>query len=226
MGKARFIILVSNYEKHKEELEKGPYIKQMDLAISCSEIIRLEEHELFTRPVTWDLLQLWDMSPEALFKQAGEDSRKYLPPTIEPMSDVIKGYMVEEFLENAKVDLEKALERAEEEYVKLFGVPESQIPEIYVASNEIRVHGASAIFYDDILKEFAEKKECDLILLPSSIHEWLIIPEPEAVALEELESMVWDANRLVVHEEEVLSDHVYRYSRKKGKIEMLSKIEA
>ena len=62
-------------------------------------------------------------------------------------------------------------------------------------------------------------------LLPSSIHEWLIIPEDCTVSLEDMKSMVFDANRLVVHEEEVLSDGVYRYSRENDKIEFLGKIE-
>ena len=222
MGKARFMIMVENYEKNKEEIEKGPYIRQMDLAISCSQLIMMDTKEMFTCHVTWDLLRLWDMSPETLFKMAGEHSRKYLPPTVEPMSDVIKGCLVEHFLEDAKINLEIAMKKAEKEYLKIFGVPEEKIPEIYVVSNGVRIHGASVIFYADILKEFANKKECDLILLPSSIHEWLVIQETQACELKELKSMVYDANRLVVREEEVLSDNVYRYSRKSDKIEILN----
>ncbi len=225
MSKTRFVIMLENYEKNKDKIEKGPYVRQMDLAITCHQLILLESEEMCTCRVTWDLLELWDLSPEELFKVAGNDSREWLPPTIEPMEDVIIGFMAEDILNSRDLELEEALEEAENEYLSLFGVPKERIPEIYVVTNSLRIQGAAVIFYSDILKQFAEKKECDLILLPSSIHEWLIIPEDCSISMEDMKSMVYDANRLVVHEEEVLSDGVYRYSRKNDKIEFVGKIE-
>ena len=59
-------------------------------------------------------------------------------------------------------------------------------------------------------------------MLPSSIHEWLILADTEAGELKDLESTVRDANRLVVREHEILSNNVYRYSLKNDKIEMWS----
>ena len=85
MAKARFMIMLENYENNKEALETGPYIRQLDLAMSCSQVGVLDTKEMFTCRVTWDMLRLWDMAPESLFEYAGEDSREYLPPTIEPM---------------------------------------------------------------------------------------------------------------------------------------------
>ena len=221
MAKARFMIMVEKYEKNKEEIEKGPYIRQMDLAISCSQVVILDTKEMFSCRVTWEMLQMWDLSPESLFGQAGKDSRQYLPPTIEPMEDVIKGYLVDEFLDASKNNLEEAMEEAEKEYLKLFGVAEGEAPRIYVVSNECRIQGASVIFYSDVLRKLSEKTDGDLVLLPSSIHEWLIVEADQAGPVEELKSMVYDANRLVVHECEFLSDSVYYYSRKNDVLKII-----
>ena len=198
--KNNFIVQVENYERHKEVLEEGPYIRQMDLALSCSLLVNLTPREMMTNRVTWNMLKQWDMSPEEL-----------LSPIVEPMSDVIKGFLMEEFLESAKDNMEQALDNAEKNYQKLFGDQADAVPEIYVISNELRIQGAAVIFYTDVLEHFAAEKNSDLILLPSSIHEWLVLTEASAGEIRELEAMIRDANRQVVLPEEILSDHVYKY---------------
>lgn len=216
-----FIVQVENYERHRDALEKGPYIRQMDLALSCRQLIRMTPREMRTKRVTWDMLRQWDISPEELFRQAGENSRRQLPPMVEIMSDVIKGFLMEEFLEAAKENMEQALKNAETEYQKLFGGQADKLPEIYIISNELRVQGASVIFYTDVLEHFAEEKKSDLILLPSSIHEWLVLTEASAGEIPGLEAMVRDANAKVVLPEEILSEHVYKYTMKTRKIEIV-----
>ena len=193
----------------------------MDLALTCSQLVVLDTKEMFTCRVTWEMLHMWDMSPERLFEHAGADSRECLPPTIEPMEDVIKGYLVDEFLDDSKDNLKEAMEKAEREYFKLFGVADGDVPQVYVVSNECRVQGAAVIFYTDVLKKLSDKTESDLILLPSSIHEWLVFDANQANSLAELKSMVYDANRLVVRECEILSDSVYYYSRKNDKLRIM-----
>ena len=80
----------------------------------------------------------------------------------------------------------------------------SEIP-LYVLSNHINTNGAITMLYEGILRDFAAVLEHDLIILPSSIHEVL-------------KEMVRHINRTEVEKEEVLSDNVYRYSRKTDKI--------
>ena len=180
----------------------------MDLAVSCGQLIHMTPREITAHRVTWDMLKQWDMSPEEMFRQAGENSRKELPSVVEPMSDVIKGYIMEEFLETAKVDMDKAMENAEKE--------------IYIISNELRIQGASVVFYTDVLEKFAAEKNSDLVLLPSSIHEWLVLTEASAGNISVLEAMVRDANRQVVLPEEVLSEHVYKYTRRSQMLEIVN----
>ncbi len=193
----------------------------MDLAVSCGQLIHMTPREITAHRVTWDMLKQWDMSPEEMFRQAGENSRKELPPVVEPMSDVIKGYIMEEFLETAKVDMDKAMENAEKEYQKLFNGHAEDMPEIYIISNELRIQGASVVFYTDVLEKFAAEKNSDLVLLPSSIHEWLVLTEASAGNISVLEAMVRDANRQVVLPEEVLSEHVYKYTRRSQMLEIV-----
>ena len=226
MRKTRFFIMLENYENHKEEIEKGPYVRQMDLAITCHQLVIVKEKEMYTCHVTWDLLHLWDLSPEKLFEQAGEDSRMFLPPVIEPLCDVIKRHMADNYVQYTRGCLADGLFRAEEDYSAIFGAMEDVLPRLYVVSNTYSIEGASVVYYTDVLREFAQRLGCDLVMLPSSIHEWLVLPAPEAGELKDLEAIVRDANQLVVRECEILSNNVYRYSLKNDKIEMWSENEA
>ena len=51
--------------------------------------------------------------------------------------------------------------------------PETPAP-FYVLSNRSGINGAACILYEDVLKNFADGVEKNLIILPSSIHEVLL----------------------------------------------------
>ena len=104
----------------------------------------------------------------------------------------------------------------EEAFDNLSSEPE-EIP-LYVLSNQRNLHGAAVILYDGVLREFAGNMRRDLIILPSSIHEVLLIPYEEGSDLSELKQMVMYVNSTEVSEEEILSDNVYYYNRKTNSI--------
>ena len=69
------------------------------------------------------------------------------------------------------------------------------------------------MLYDDVVKDFAEDLESDLIILPSSVHEILILKYDTDVNLDGFKNMVRCVNSEDVEAEDVLSDNVYIYSR-------------
>lgn len=76
---------------------------------------------------------------------------------------------------------------------------------------------ASAILNDDIRQEIAEKVG-DFYMLPSLIHETLIIPKDAGMEFKELEQMVREVNQTQVAPGERLSDHVYEYDAKEHEL--------
>ena len=91
---------------------------------------------------------------------------------------------------------------------------------MYVCSNSQKVNGAGVILYKDLLKQFAEKTGSDFYILPSSIHETLLVPVSDQMEVEALRSMVREVNATQVAPEEVLSDNVYIYRREDDKISL------
>lgn len=66
------------------------------------------------------------------------------------------------------------------------------------------------------LTEIGDKLGSDYMVLPSSLHESIILPVDGRISYQELADIVTDINRNVVSIVERLSDHVYLYERKEG----------
>lgn len=79
---------------------------------------------------------------------------------------------------------------------------------IYVLTNNTKIYGAGTILYRGMKDVLAERVGEEVIIIPSSIHEVLVLPtclgEKESIT-----SMIKDVNRTVVNPEEVLSDRPY-----------------
>lgn len=85
---------------------------------------------------------------------------------------------------------------------------------LYVVSNQSRYKGAAAVLNKDMLRELAEEIGVDgFIIIPSSIHEMLLMPyeEENEVDMEEFNEMVASVNCTEVAPEERLTDRAYLY---------------
>ena len=91
---------------------------------------------------------------------------------------------------------------------------------MYILSNSGKVNGATCILYDGLLSQIAERLKSDFILLPSSIHEVILVPVDQCEELCTFSSMVAEVNETQLTDEEILSDHAYYYERSKGVLAM------
>lgn len=93
--------------------------------------------------------------------------------------------------------------------------PDEEIPDcgMYIVSNERRTQGAAAIYNMELFKSFADLIDSDLVIIPSSIHELIVMKYDSSFSIYELNNMVKEANETQVLPEEQLSDHVYIFNR-------------
>lgn len=96
---------------------------------------------------------------------------------------------------------------------------ETELP-MYVLSNPKRLHGAVCMLYPQVLEGIAARRQGSLYILPSSVHEVILLTDMEAGKTEELRRMIREVNSTQVAPEEILSDSLYYYDfiNKKVKI--------
>lgn len=97
---------------------------------------------------------------------------------------------------------------------------ELDINEIYVCTNDSGMFGAAVMLLKDELNSIAERLGGKIYILPSSIHEVIIVPKIEAYDLKMLRETVKGVNETVVNESDFLSDSVYQYEAETGELEL------
>lgn len=103
-----------------------------------------------------------------------------------------------------------------ENFLKILKVESYEIPFAFkVITTNHHIFGASLLLYKDIWEKEAAELGSDLYLVPSSIHEVLVVPKDED-RREFLYQTLWDCNEKVVENNEILCDTIYQYSRKEN----------
>lgn len=91
---------------------------------------------------------------------------------------------------------------------------------MFVLTNESNLFGAACIIYPNLLQHYASEAQTDFYILPSSIHEIILVPTLENSDYQELSEMVQEVNDTQLQDDEILSTHAYYYSRKENEITM------
>lgn len=190
--RGRVIYRLVNYEKNKEILEDCPHIRLYDLAVTFRWVARIDDVGVSTSLITNKQVKEWGVSVNDLVLAARQNTPRLFPAQIIDMEEMLAGMVS-------------------------FILYPSTIP-MYILTNKQELNGASALLYGDILKDFANKKGADMYILPSSIHEVIMVPADRINDPTKLLSIVHDANTTVVSIGDVLSDSVYYYDRKKDQI--------
>ena len=177
-------------------------------------------------------LKKWEVSIQELKQNAMKNTPKRLKGSIVPMEDVICELMRRRMIWDIENSIEEQMEsriQITEDMVEpivreMFGkiYTESKGPKMYVAGNESKNYGAAVILYEDFLASFAKKIQSDFYILPSSVHEVILIPvENEESEISRLKDMVYEVNHTEVCAEEILSDSVYLFKNSNGMITKL-----
>lgn len=186
---------------NRELLQDIPSIPYLDLSIVFYLFLEKNEYGQMTALIHNDHLESWNTCLEELYRLASANTPEFLPADLKPMSDVMKSIAQEQLGSDYREDF----------IDELMSSPDAS--PLYVLTNSSGICGACALLYPDQLKNFADMLESDLVILPSSIHEVLLVPYDNHISFDELAHMVSHINRAEVPVEDRLSDQVYLYSR-------------
>ena len=189
----RVIYRLVNYEKNKEILEDCPHIRLYDLAVTFRWLAHSDEIGISTALITKQELKLWDISLHELLLAAEKNTRRLFPPRIMDLNSLLM-----------------QLGKDPNEFEVL--VP------MYVMTNEQQINGATVLLYDNVIREFASRLDTSLFILPSSIHEVILVPAYEFDDPSGLVELVKEANHSIVALGDILSDSVYYYDVEKDKM--------
>lgn len=185
-------VLIST-ERNKENLERWVSKELLDLSVIY--MIRLDEHkegEYASVKITNEIAKSYGVSVEELHKVA-LDNMKSDNYRLQDMREIIAGMMGEEF---DSLDLMPG-------------------PKMAVISCKTKMYGAAGVL-DEAFMESITSEDMQYFLIPSSVHEWIMLIDDGDTNPESLREMICEVNNTQVEPHEVLSDHPYLYSREHG----------
>lgn len=121
-------------------------------------------------------------------------------------------------MENIKKEEVKFMSM-KEIFAEMLGEEGIDIPQnegVYVLTNQSGQFGAAQIGNPEVLRAIEQGLDTPYYILPSSVHEVIILAERSELNPEALQAMVKSVNEDVVDVQEQLSNNVYRYSKEKG----------
>lgn len=193
--KGKFACKLIHRGKNEKLLNDIPYVPWMDLAIVVFVLLEVSPYGTATVLVRKEHLEIWGLTEAQLFDEAKKNTPILLPYQFCPMRKLLREICP------------YAVDEGEEEEESL-----------YVLSNKLRSFGAASMLYEGILEKVGQKLGENYYILPSSIHEVIVVPESKSPVKQNLEEMVREINETQVEEEEVLSDRVYYFSRKENRL--------
>lgn len=193
----RLFTKLRNTENSREVLVDVPYMSFGDLSLTCDVLIgnvhSEDKDERASFPVTNKMLFQLGMGFDELMRDAQENSQKMFPAAFVPLGAMMN---------------------------KLVGLNDSEAngynqTGLFVITTNVSSWGAAALFYPGQLQKIAETLRENYYVLPSSVHEFLILPESGLASIggtpDQLYEIVRSVNESVVEQEDFLSNSVYYY---------------
>lgn len=199
----KIVFKLIHTKKNSEILKEIPHIEMLDLSIVFYILFDINRQGTATMTINNEHLCSWRVTKEVLFEKACKNVKRLLPAELFTMRQAVEDIMSP--IPGKKKDLfqEKA---------------DSADDVMYVLSNSIRSFGAACIAYPDVLDMAGRILGEDYYVLPSSVHEVVLVPVSKGMEPEEMDAMVVEINDTQVAEEEILSDHVYIYERARKRL--------
>lgn len=191
--KDKIFVAICNADLNREELANAPHELKEDLALRYYIRYECSDNEVGTIRIRNEHLKLWNISPEELKKQAWKNMKCVLKPTLQTLKQIAMGSL-----------------RIPNEDMR------SYADEVYVLTSEKQTCGAAYLFDDFVMRSIATILDDDLLILPSSVDEVLLVrrnSDEGGISVSHLKEIVEEVNRSCVEPEEFLSDEVYLYEK-------------
>ncbi len=212
-------VRLCNRERNSEMLMDVPFIEFLDLAVIF--YIEMNDENIGDGHilVTNKYMKNWGISCKELMRAALDnlDNKKELKTL--SMSDFYEKYLKK-----------KIEDRCGGVAGGFAGIPTELIDDyMWILTNESANYGASAMICAEKLKEFTEMKDSNVFIIPSSVHELILIPDVFSnidsyewkMQVDDIKQMIFYVNRHELAPNDFLSDNLYYFDKEEQQVRIV-----
>lgn len=209
--KDKIVFQIVNTRENQDMIALCPHREFMDLTIVYRAITNVDDSGVSGFLITHDIADSEDLSEKLLYHLAKKNTKKIFPFRKERIEETMSRMMrkwgaEDEEIENSFSDIDE--------------VPDSA--RVYVISNEYEFFGANALLYKEVIGEVAKNIGTDCYVLPSSVHDLVVLSTEVFSEKDKLAQLVRDTNSEHVRLSDRLSDNIYLYSIVDGTLSMVT----
>lgn len=194
-------------EGNEELLQDIPHLEFLDLALCFFYAYRGEQLGEGSILIHNSHKNRWGVKTADLMRVSEENTPRLFPWECSSMEEILTGMTV------LTPQGMKAGSVLKDEFF-------SQVP-MRVLTNRKHIQGAACMLYPGVLERLAAQEQRSLYILPSSIHEVILLTQTGRENAAELRSMIREVNQNHVAPEEVLSDNLYFYDFKEKQVRII-----
>ncbi len=192
--KEQICFRVISAERNAELLQKIPHINYLDMAVCFYYAYRGDVLGNGSILIHNTHMEMWNTTVDELLELARCNTPRIYPWERTSMEEIFHEVAGEEL--------------SGKEYHDFW----EEVP-MYVVSNKEHVYGAAVLLYTDVLKQLAADAQRNLYVIPSSIHEIIVLQDNGKEDVLRLKAIIEEVNCTQVEPEEILSDNLYFYNR-------------
>ena len=196
--KSNMIIKLLNKERNVEYLKGKLHFEILDMAATFYSVVCEKDEVMGLMAIPQVIYEGWGVSKGELFRDVLESMQEKNPPVFLSLTEVVDRMTGNSF----------------SQYMNPPELPEDK--QAYVLTNKTNNNGATSVLFPGQLMKMAEQLCVDeLVLLPSSLHEMIVIPRIKGKEsyYQEFRDMVAEVNQTCVEPMDFLSDNIYLYRK-------------
>lgn len=199
--KDKIIFQIVNTKDNQDMVAMCPHRDILDLSIVYRAITNVDDTGISGFLITNDIADSEGLKEEDLYGLAKTNTKEIFPFKSERIEETMCRMMKRWGTDEN--DIEKAFPGMDE-------VPQKE--RVYVISNELEFFGANALLYNEVLDKVVKKIGTDCYILPSSVHDIIVLSTDVFSESSRLIDLVRETNKEHVKTSDRLSDSIYRYS--------------
>lgn len=209
--RSRLTLRLLSVKRNTSYMKDKPYIDvgnglALIASINCDESVASE----WRIAVTDSLLEEIGCDRETLLTAALANTMELEPPVLMKLKDALTSR-----LEGGRGAYnyfqDKCIGAGRTKKCELKKCDPSQCQDIYILTNKSMFQGAAVLFYPETMKKVAGFLECGFSVIPSSVHEVIIVPDCMILDRFALRSFLVTGNNHFVEAGDILADAIYHY---------------
>lgn len=219
-AKDHIVMKLINTELNKQLLKDVPNFPFHDMSVVFFYLIEGGEGGNASILINNTHMEAWKTDPDTLYEIALKNAPVMLPAKLHKMDSLMRNIFLDDIRRKFKNGVlncpleydptnDSWMENLADEMLEM--MKNGCESRIYVLTNREKYFGASCLLYDNVLKDCAKQTGGGFYILPSSVHELILVPDKMADDVDSLSRMVREVNDTQVEDDEILGYSIYHY---------------